>query len=160
MKIKKLILASAFVAFALHAFATDVYVYKSGKFTPVAAVGNIYKIVRGDTGATLIDTKGDSVTVEYSLFNYIVFHRYSDAVGIADAKTQTPEIKYSDGVVSITGIEASSVALFSTDGTEIASLTPASTDIKLSTYALPKGVYIVRVTAASGKKYSKKIIRR
>ena len=74
MKIKRIIIMSALAATALHASATDVYVYASGNFKPLASLENVRKIINGTTLTTIISTKGDTVKVENAAFDYLTAH--------------------------------------------------------------------------------------
>ncbi len=160
MKIRNILIASAF-AVSLQVSATDVYVYVANNYVPVASLGNIRKIINGDTQTTLISAKGDTVTVDNSAFTYITFHRTSIPVGIESAKSEKLKITYEDGAVRVSNSTTpKNISLISSDGAVFASITPADRDVVVSTAGIPAGVYVVRVITADGKKLTRKIIKK
>ena len=160
MKIRNILIASAF-AVSLQVSATDVYVYVSGNYVPVASLGNIRKIINGDTQTALISAKGDTITVDNSAFTYITFHRTSIPVGIEGAKSESLKISYEGGAVRVSSpATPKNISLISSDGAVFASITPSGRDVVVSTAGIPAGVYVVRVITADGRKLTKKIIKK
>lgn len=152
---------SALAATALHASATDVYVYASGNFKPLASLENVRKIINGTTLTTIISTKGDTVKVENAAFDYLTAHPTPVPVGIGNAKVASLKISCESGVVRVVSdSKIRSVSLVSSDGSEFARLEPVSADVALSTAAIPAGVYVVNAVTVDGKRMSKKFIKK
>lgn len=151
-------LAALFSAF--NASAENIYVYKTGNYTPVIQMENVRSIAFTSTKLTLNGTNGSKEEVALSDINY--FRLYKTPVPSAIKNAQTLGVKFSfDGnnVKVQSEKEVESAALIGANGTVIAKIEPKATSFTYQLSQLTKGMYLMKIQVG-GESFVEKIIKK
>ena len=159
-RISPFILFFVAVCACLPVTANDVYVYKTGDYTPVLQLQNIRSIVVSSSKITVKTNYNTSQEVALIDFDYLRFYKTPVPTGIKSAKGQGANFLF-DGkninVQSKTTIKA--VELIGSNGATVAKIQPGSKTFTYKLDELPKGVYLVKMTASDGTTSVEKIVK-
>lgn len=151
-------LAALFSAFS--ASAENVYVYKTGDYTPAIQMENVRSIAFTSTKLTLNGKDGTKQEAALSDINY--FRLYKTPVPSAVKSAQSLGVQFSfDGnnVKVQSEKEVESATLIAANGAVIAKIEPNKTSFTYQLNHLTKGIYLMKIQV-SGESFVEKIIKK
>ena len=138
------------------AWAFNVHFYANDGTAPAKSVENATKIIFGNDALTVVNSAGESVNVNHSLFDYFKFN--TESSGVAEMEKSQVGIRLERNMLAITADQAiSRVSIFAVDGKLVKSVKPNSEEVMIAFDNLTAGVYIISIESASGN-ISKKLI--
>lgn len=153
---KKVLLLSCAALCTAFSWAFNVHFFAKDAAAPAKSVENATKIIFNTGTITVVNTGGESVKVENSLFDYF---KFDTEAGVVSEKVNSRTAINVEGTTLMINADKkiSKVALFAIDGKTVKTITPDSEDVTISLEDLSAGVYIVSVESAGGN-FSKKLI--
>lgn len=159
MKHKILLTLSILIAsFYSPIYATDIYVYNSGNYTPITIVQNIRKISITSSGIDIETTTYETSHIALTDFSYFRFYPTPIPAGITSTKNESTTIDFDGKNISIQSDDKLKyIEFISSNGSTLAKFSPTTKTIKYSISSLPKGLFIVKAVGRD-KTCTKKII--
>lgn len=154
------ILVLTAVLLPIRAFATSVYVYKTGNYTPIQITYNIHSICFSSDSMTIVTESQKSNMVSYADFDYFRFYKTQVPTGVEKVESDDLALLFNGETLTLQSpTPMEQVEVYSVSGITLDTFNPGESTFNYSVASLPAGIYFIKVITdgnAIVKKINKK----